>query len=91
MVDNPATPVLHHRPPADLEAAIQRYIRHHITPGSFLRACLENDLLHAACRADSHERLLQLPTVMRWLYCQAPDDCWGSPAKVKAWLAKVEG
>lgn len=77
--------------PADLRPGLVRYIEQRVMPGRFLQACLENDLLNAACRADGPARLAQLPTIMRWLYNEAPSASWGNREKVRAWLAGAEG
>jgi hypothetical protein len=68
---------------------LQRYIDGHVETGSFLRAVLENDLRKACAHADpiSSGALCEL---MIWLDTEAPEECWGSPEKVKAWLARRE-
>ena len=71
--------------PEHILPGLQRYVEHHIEPGGFLRAVLENDLKEAFGRADEEARLGMFHIVC-WLYNIAPSDCWGSPAKVKAWL-----
>ena len=38
--------------PKTLIDSLERYVEHHIKPGSFLRAVLENNLVEAVSRAD---------------------------------------
>lgn len=64
-----------------------RYVQHHIPTGSFLRACLENDLREAVARAD-HQNIHLLPEVVSYMYNELPFNCWGSPERVKAWLSR---
>lgn len=56
--------------------------------GHFLTAVLSNDLAEACARADE-DNLRNLPAYVHYLYNEAPSTCWGSPEKVKAWLAKM--
>lgn len=72
--------------PEHMRGGLARYIEHHIEPGSFLRAVLENDLKGAISYADSTNRFLLFDYV-NYLYNDAPSVCWGSPEKVAAWLA----
>lgn len=65
---------------------LQRYVEHRVPTGGFLRAVLENDLKEACIRADL-ENIEVIPIYVHWLYNKAPVICWGSPEKVKAWLA----
>ncbi len=65
---------------------LSRYIKDHIPTGQFLHAVLTNDLTEAVGRADD-ECTLALPAIVKWLYNEAPATCWGSPEKVKQWLA----
>ena len=68
-------------------AALLRYINNGIRPGSFLTAVLENDLSNAVACADDNN-LPNLLAFVGYLYNEAPGLCWGSPATVKAWIAK---
>lgn len=74
-----------HTIPPHMRAALLRYTKDHIEPGSFLRAVLENNLKEAVARADgiNRHRLIDYVT---YLYNEAPSACWGSPEKVQAWL-----
>lgn len=71
--------------PERLAAALRRYVDDRIATGGFLKACLENDLLQAACTADDECRLC-LPEIMRYIANELPSACWGSRYKVKEWL-----
>ena len=71
-------------PPATL-AGITAYVEHHRPPGGFLRAVLENDLREAFGRADS-ENTRAMGEIVAYLYNHVPSLCWGSAAKVEAWL-----
>jgi len=73
-----------HIKPSTLEG-IQSYVHQHCPPGGFLRAVLENNLQEAVIRADK-ENLMGLREIVQYVYWEVPHLCWGSPAKVKAWL-----
>ncbi len=64
---------------------INDYIIQGVPPGDFLRAILANDLANAVAMADENN-LHNLPAFVSYLYKHAPADCWGSYAKVGAWL-----
>ena len=68
---------------------LRRYIDQRIPPGGFLTAVLENDLRESFGRADENNRAA-LFYICAWLYNEAPAACWGSPAKVSAWLHPAE-
>ena len=74
------------RIPENLMGGLKRYIEQKVLPGSFLTAVLENNLSEAVGRADIRS-LYILPIIVCWLYNEAPGSCWGSPEKVKAWVA----
>lgn len=77
----------HIRP--DMMEAIEAYIKKRRPPGGFLSAVIQNDLSAAMGRADS-ENLANLQAFVAYFYNEAPADCWGSPAKMKAWLEDEE-
>jgi hypothetical protein len=63
---------------------IRRYVGCHIQTGSFLRAVLENDLREACARyIGTHFMLADL---VAYIELNVPEESWGSPEKVKAWL-----
>lgn len=70
--------------PALTMEALDRWVKHGLMPGSFLTAVLSNDLMGAMALADDDNRAALYETVA-WLRDAAPNMCWGSPDKVKAW------
>lgn len=70
--------------PEHMRDAMLRWIEHGISPGSFLRAVLVNDLVSSIHYADNIN-ISRIPDYGRYLYNHAPSRCWGSPAKVAAW------
>ena len=72
--------------PDHMIGGLRRYIEHKVGPGDFLMAVLCNDLRRACERADDTNIKL-LVNYVRFLYNDAPSQCWGSAEKVKAWLA----
>lgn len=75
--------------PRALQGGIRRYLENRICPGSFLSAVIKNDLSSAIARADLNS-LRELKNIVQWLYWNAPSVSWGSPEKMKAWLAGDE-
>lgn len=73
----------------DVLESLQRYEDDHIPTGSFLRAVLENDLMEAVARADDDNKI-SLVAICRYVYNEMPVRCWGSRAKVRAWLEKKD-
>ena len=71
---------------AHLIPNLDRYVEHRIPTGGFLQACLENDLVDAAGRADDQNRYL-LFEIACYMYNDMPLACRGSREKVAAWLA----
>ena len=76
--------------PEHMRDGVRAYIEKRVPPGGFLTAVLSNDLMEACVRAD-HINIERLPDFCRFLYNEAPHNCHGSPAKVKAWLREGEG
>lgn len=71
--------------PTPIMEGLARYIKDRIETGSFLRACLENDL-HCAVMLGAPGALEHLPALMRFIYNECPRECWGSKEKVATWL-----
>ena len=71
--------------PASILASIDRYVEHRIAPGSFVRACLSNDLAGAFRTADD-DSLHGLRDIMRYIHWEIPGGCHGSKSKVEKWL-----
>ena len=69
----------------DMMAAIQRYVVDRLPPGDFLTAVICNDLKEAVGRADD-DNLANLVAFVSYFYNEAPSSCWGSKAKMDAWL-----
>jgi len=73
--------------PPYMMRCITEYVEDHIPPSGFLRAVLQNDLTEACSRADS-VNIRILGAYVAYLYNEVPAICWGSPAKVAAWLER---
>lgn len=71
--------------PALTIQGIKRYVEHHIPPGDFLRAVLENNLKESFGRADEYNKVA-LFDIVKYCYLEIPSNCWGSKEKVSAWL-----
>ena len=67
--------------------AIDMYAERRMPPGSFVEAVLCNNLKEALGRADD-DNLRDIYEIVKYCYWEIPANCWGSPQKVKAWLAK---
>jgi hypothetical protein len=66
---------------------LENYIIHGYPPGSFFEAIFSNDLYRAACCSHPSNTWPAIITVVKWLLNEAPRECFGSRAKVDAWLA----
>lgn len=69
--------------PEHLRDGMRRYVEDGVEPGSFLRACLRNDLkwsFHAA------QNPADIIGVVRFLYNEAPGECWGDTTAVRTWI-----
>ena len=75
--------------PEGLQGGMKRYIEDGISTGHFLTAVLSNDLLGAVSRADGTNIKL-LPEIVRWIYNEAPSNCWGTAKQVQAWQGTVK-
>lgn len=73
--------------PDHMHEGIRGYVDHGISPGSFLRAVLCNDLMSAANNADSINRRY-LFEYAALLYNELPRVCWGDSSKVDTWISK---
>lgn len=72
--------------PPRIMAGLRRYVDDHLQPGHFLCMVLQNDLFGAVGRADD-EAQAALPSIVGWIYNEAPSECWGDQRAVAAWLA----
>ena len=73
----------------EIKASLERYVKHKIPTGSFLRAVLENNLSEAFGRADLNNRH-RMFDIISYIYNDLPSVCWGSPEKVDNWLNRKE-
>ena len=85
------TPTLSHslryrKAPVHILDSINAYVQRKQRPGSFLTAVLENSLTGALLAADGASRR-GLDDIVLYLWTEVPASCWGSPAKVEAWLS----
>lgn len=71
--------------PPHIKKALDNYAEHHQPTGGFVRAVLENSLL--AVNLADDDSLKAIREIIRYVYNELPGDCWGSKAKVTAWLA----
>jgi len=71
--------------PDSLHSGLIEYFAARRPTGSFLRACLENNLREACVRADDINRW-HLADIVLFLHGYVPAPAWGSPAAVDAWL-----
>ena len=67
-----------------------RYIVDGVVPGDFLQAVLNNDLQDAVGRADDINRRA-IPTIVAWLYNNAPGGSWGSKGAIERYVEAVHG
>jgi hypothetical protein len=66
--------------------SLTKYFNECQSPGSLLRAVLENDLEEVACHLLASEIWNALPEIVRLLHVAAPTEAYGSPEKVALWL-----
>jgi len=71
--------------PVHILDSINRYVEHGIEPGGFVTAVLSNDLAATLQAADT-KSLRGLPDILQYIFWEIPSVCWGSKAKVKAWI-----
>jgi hypothetical protein len=68
--------------------SIEMYVTKGLLPGAFLQAVISNDLVNACYLADPLN-LKNLPAFAAWFQDEAPPRCWGSRAKMEAWVAEL--
>lgn len=71
--------------PPRIMTGMQNYIQNGHPTGDFLRAVFSNDLFDAVGRADEHS-LAALPSIVSFIYMEAPSHCHGSAKSVSIWL-----
>lgn len=71
----------------EFKHAVERYEKFKMSPGSFMAAVLENDLVGAVSYGDS-ECLENLPAFVRYLYNEVDSSVWGNQDRVQNHLRK---
>jgi hypothetical protein len=61
------------------------YIKHHVKPGHFLSAILQNNLRETFFRAD-YINVNLVKNYVKFLYNYAPSSCWGNQERFENWL-----
>lgn len=67
--------------------SLERYSKHGIETGGFLRAVLENNLMEAVARADMENRK-NIHSICTYIYNNLPHEIWGSFEKVEHHIKK---
>jgi hypothetical protein len=67
---------------------LYNYFMEGLEPGSFHRACYENNMLKAAFRSHPANHWKQIQEFMKWCFANAPAGSFGDEEKVNAWLSK---
>ena len=73
--------------PVHILDSINAYVEHGQRPGGFLAAVLQNNLTGALRSADDASRR-GLDDIILYIWNEVPATCWGSTAKVEAWLGE---
>lgn len=75
--------------PQHLHEGLVRYLVHHIKPGAFLTAVLENRLDAAIVRGDE-DSVRGLRALVTFLHHDGPPAASGTPTLVRMWLERRE-
>ena len=70
--------------PEHIREGVRNWLEAGITPGSFLRALLRNDLFQTVLRADDINRA-ELLHIIRWFVQYAPEGSYGSAKVFSQW------
>lgn len=73
--------------PEHMQEGMKLWVERGIDPGSFMMAVLCNDLMGALGKADSIN-IERLKDYGMFLYNEVPTGCFGSRAKVQAWIER---
>lgn len=73
--------------PDHLQSGLVNHIIKGIPVGSFLTACLDNNLLGAVSHGDD-DSIAALKSIMQLLYNYTRGPCWGSEKRRRDWQAK---
>jgi len=71
--------------PEHIRGGMKMYLEDGIEPGSFCVAVLENNLSGAFGRADD-VNVINMHSIVQWLYNKCPRIAWGNTEKVYAWI-----
>lgn len=74
----------------DWAMTLYYYFMHGISPGSFFKAVLANDLMMAAERSHPANNWTEIMNISKWMRHNAPSISIGSFENVDAWLALSE-
>lgn len=75
--------------PDNLKESLDAYEKEGRPTGSFLTACIDNNLRDAIGRADD-ESLAALPAIVGYLYGEMDLRCWGRPGAASDWIQKKQ-
>jgi hypothetical protein len=67
---------------------LRLYVEHGIEPGGAVFTILENQPVRDVVAYCDDATLAQLRPIIRWLYNDAPSQCWGSRGEVTAWMIR---
>lgn len=70
--------------PSHLHEGLYNWITGQMPPGGFLQNLLANNLKETFEKADC-KSMPKIENIIRFLYNEAPANCWGSPEKVVDW------
>ena len=73
--------------PDHLKESLDAYVQRGRPTGSFLEACIENDLIGAINRADD-DNLYIIPAIVGYLYNDCPRGCWGQRGAHDEWVER---
>ena len=71
--------------PEHMREGVRAYVERGVPTAGFLKAVFSNDLMEAVGRADATNRRY-LHHYAMFFYQYLPTECYGSPAKVEAWI-----
>ena len=66
---------------------LTNYRDHHIKPGQFVMAVLENNLFEAFGRADEFNKAA-MHQIVKWVYNRLSPAPWGNSAAIREWIAQ---
>lgn len=73
--------------PERIKKAIDLFSERGQVAGHFVMAVLRNNLVDSVGHADA-DSLSNLADIVNYAYNEIPGNCWGSEAKVKAWITQ---